>query len=254
MAMPRVSHHHKYLWVVSILLMCACAAHFNARRMETANLYTARSFLIGAEAEADDYGLYSYLLFPSLPTADTQARFEAAVRAFLAQPPASAADELLPHKQVNIFYLLLIKKPVPEVEGCLRSNCLPLSDEIVTAILSQYNYARARIIADRLGLRTDQGPYIATCGAPVSIAVEEPLRKAPPEALVQNLSAASPHLVNPWVTLFIQKATGKGSAHNQNLRKLLLHLQTALENYAQGLPRVFEAGIILVELKNRLLK
>jgi hypothetical protein len=221
--------------------------------MDTTSLYTARSFLIGAATEPADYGLYSYLLFPSLPTAETQARYEAAVRAFLAQPPAPAADELLPHKQLNIFYLLLMKKPQRDVEDCLRSNCFPLADEIVTAILSQYNYARAQIMADRLGLRIDQGPYIITCKAPVSIAAEEPLQKTTPEALVQNLSATPTHLVNPWVTLFIQKATGKGSAFNQNLGKLLLHLQTALENYARGLPKVFEAGIVLVELKNRLL-
>jgi hypothetical protein len=252
MAMPCLCRFYIYLWLAPILLLCACAAHFNGGRSDTTNLYTARSFLIGAEAEPVDYGLYSYLLFPSLPTAETQARYEAAVRAFLAQAPASAADELLPHKQLNIFYLLLMKKPQHDVEGCLRSNCFPLADEIVTAILSQYNYTRAQIIADRLGLRIDQGPYIATCRAPVSIAADEPL-KTNTEALVQNLSASPPHLVNPWVTLFIQNATGRRSAFDQDIGQLLLHLQTAMENYAQGLPKVFHAGIVLVELNNRLL-
>lgn len=251
--MFRISRRNS-VWLVLVLLICACSAHFVGGRMDTTSFYTARSFLVGAEAEPADYGLYSYLLFPSPPADENRTRYESAVKSFLTQPPAPAAEELLSHENLNIFFLLLANKPDQKVKRCLRNNCFPIKDETVTAILSQYNYARARIIADRLALRNDQGPYIVTCRAPVSISSTEPLRKATSEVLVQNLSAAPAHLVNSWVTLFIQKATGKGSGFNQNLRKLLLHLHTALENYAQGLPKVLEAGIVLVELKNRLLE
>jgi hypothetical protein len=119
-------------------------------RIEEEGLYTARSFLIGTQAEEPDYGLYSYLLFSAPPTAESKERYAAALRAFLAHPPAPSWGELLPHGNLNIFYLLLEDTPPEEIRRCLRHNCVPVEDAIIEWVLRHYNYARAQIILKRV--------------------------------------------------------------------------------------------------------
>lgn len=238
------------LWVSA--LGYGCALHFAGGRVDTVDLYTARSFLIGSEAEQSDYGLYSYLLFPAPPTPETIGRYEAAVRAFLVHPPAPSAEELLPHENLNIFYLFLINKPQPEVERCLLSNCYPIEDDVVTSILANYNYTRAQIVLRQITPEHRNGPYIATRTQPVSITPKRDTEKPSPKALYQNLSNAPPHLVHSWVELFIEKATGEGSAFQRNLNTLMLTLREGMEGYAQGLPKVFNACLLCLELKKRL--
>lgn len=238
------------LWVCGF--GCGCALHFGGVRVDTVNLYTARSFLVGSEAEQSDYGLYSYLLFPALPTSETIERYEAAVRAFLAHPPAPSSEETLPHKNLNIFYLFLMNKPQPVVERCLRSNCYPIDDDVVTSILTHYNYTRAQIVLRQITKAHRTGPYIATLTEPVSITPKRDAEKPSPKALYQNLSNAPPHLVHSWVKLFIEKATGEGSAFQHNLNTLMLTLREGMEGYAQGLPKVFDACLLCLELKKQL--
>jgi hypothetical protein len=70
--------------------------------------------------------------------------------------------------------------------------------------------------------------------------------------LFQDMSKAPAHLVRAWMDLFIEKATGEGSAHRQNLQALLLHLRAALDGYAKGLPEVFKACLECMRLRRKL--
>lgn len=70
--------------------------------------------------------------------------------------------------------------------------------------------------------------------------------------LIQDMSKTPAHLVHAWMNLFIAKATGEGSARQQNLQALLLHLRTALDGYAKGLPEVFKACLECIRLKREL--
>lgn len=238
-------------WLVPTLLLYACATHFGGVRFDEKALYTARSFLVGTQAEQTDFGLYSYLLFERPPTPQNKNRYQAAVRAFLAQTPAPASDEYLPHGNLNILYLLLTSEPGKSVNRCLRSHCHPIEDEVVTAILRNYNYTRAKIMLRRIPGDRGQGPLIVTTTEPLSPTLVVPPRGNRPEALVQDLSRTPPHLVDQWMGLFIKKATGEGSGFKKNLRTLLLHMRTTMDVYAEGLPKVFNACILYLEMKKR---
>jgi hypothetical protein len=239
----------------------ACAMHMSGVRIEEEGLYTARSFLIGARAELPDYGLYSYLLFSKPPTTESRGRYVAALKAFLAHPPAPSWEELLPHGNLNIFYLLLEDTPPEEIARCLRHTCDPVENAIIEWILNHYNYARAQIILRRIGRANRPGPCIATMTAPLSLPMDVSLARpsaapsggeAAPLVLIQDMSKTQAHLVSDWINLFIAKATGEGSARHQNLQALLLHLRTALDGYAKGLPEVFKACLECMRLKREL--
>ena len=230
------------LLVVMVLGVWACATHFGGGRIHSDDLYTARHFLTGVQSEQKGYGLYSYLLFPAPPTSEEKGRYEAAIRAFLAYPPLPSMQALLPRETLNIFYLMLERPPTKSVTRCLLQNCYPVSDVDIDWILSHYNYARAQIILRRVSSDNLQnGPYIVTFTDSVAILPVLPNNPIDEKALFQDLSSVPPHLVRVWVEVFIENATGKGSSYKQNLRELLLHLETALENYAQGIPEVIEA-------------
>lgn len=91
---------------------------------------------------------------------------------------------------------------------------------------------------------------IATFSEPVVVSAAPPNDQMERKALFQDLSSVPPHLVHAWVDIFIENATGKGSSFKQDLRALLLHLETVLENYAQGLPAVIQAYKICLDLTN----
>jgi hypothetical protein len=241
--------------------LCACAMHMSGVRIEGEGLYTARSFLIGARPELPDYGLYSYLLFSKPPTTESRGRYAAALRAYLAHPPAPSWEELLPHGNLNIFYLLLEDTPPEAIARCLRHTCDPVEDAIIEWILNHYNYARAQIILKRVSRANKPGPCIVTTTAPLPLPMAATLARpsappsggeAAPMVLVQDMSNTPAHLVRDWMNLFIEKATGEGSAHQQNLQALLLHLRTALDGYAKGLPEVFKACLECLRLKRKL--
>ncbi len=234
------------------LVTWACATHFGGGRIDMDELYTARSYLVGVQAEKKGYGLYSYLLFPAPPTKDQKGRYEAAIRAFLNHSPVSAMEAMLPREELNIFYLMLKEPPTDNVARCLLQTCYPVTDDDIEWILSHYNYARAQIILRRVSTDSNRnGPYIITLGEPVAMSAVMPKETIDLEALLQDLSSVPPHLVRAWVDVFIENATGDGSSFKQDLRSLLLYLETALENYAQGLPAVIDACIKCISLLKR---
>lgn len=227
--------------IVSSIGLWGCAAHMGGGRIGNEALYTARSFLVGAQTEQADYGLYSYLLLPAPPQPQNKARYAAAVRAFLGHPPAPAMEALLPRESLNVFYLMLLDSPSPNVTRCLEHNCYPVDDAVVDWILANYNYARARLVLHCASATQMSGPCIVTFTRPVPLPAKAQFKPTAQEALLQDLSTAPPQLVNHWVELFMDQATGKGSAFEHKLSKLKLCLIGALENYAKGLPQVIEA-------------
>jgi hypothetical protein len=235
---------------VIALGLWACATHFGGGPIDTDHLYTARSFLVGVKAEQKGYGLYSYLLFPAPPTPEEKGRYKAAVWAFLAHPPAPAMEAMLPRETLNIFYLMLMDPPSRDVARCLLQNCYPVMDADVEWILRHYNYARAQAVLRKVSQERRNGPYIATFNKPVVVSAAPPNDQVELKALFQDLSSVPPHLVRAWVDLFIENATGKRPSFKQDLRALMLHLETVLENYAQGLPAVIQACKIGLDLTN----
>jgi hypothetical protein len=201
---------------------------------------TGRDYLIGQQTEKEGYGLYSYLLFGSPPTAVTRDRYHRAIAAYVTIPPITSIEESLPRWQLNVTYLLLTEPPPPEITQCLQSQCISGDvdrvERVAQWVFEHYHYARARVLLRALPGSHTSGPYIISYSKPL-IGFET--RAGP--YLYQNLSAVPPHLVLSWVNEFLSQAAQERFWEERTIKQLSLKLFTAIEIRAEGLPDVLAA-------------
>ena len=124
---------------------------------------TGRALLVADQPEAPGYGLYSYVLFDSEPTAETKPIYLAVISACLEEiQDLGNLDKTYSPKTLNAMWIPVKSLPVKESdhEG-LQSKA--------EKVLDLYNYARAQAILDQLyKARKNGGPYLASSLAPVS--------------------------------------------------------------------------------------
>ncbi|MDR4464584.1 MAG: hypothetical protein MRJ66_10005 [Nitrospira sp.] len=124
---------------------------------------TGRALLVGDQPEAPGYGLYSYVLFESEPTAETKPIYLAVISACLEEiQDLGELDKTYRPKTLNAMWIPVKSLPVrvSDHEG-LQSKA--------EKILDLYNYARAQAILDQLyKARNNGGPYLASSLSPVS--------------------------------------------------------------------------------------
>ena len=124
---------------------------------------TGRALLVGDQPETPGYGLYSYVLFESEPTAETKPIYLAVISACLEEiQDLGKLDKTYRPKTLNAMWIPVKSLPVKESdhEG-LQSKA--------EKVLDLYNYARAQAILDQLyKTRKNGGPYLASSLAPVS--------------------------------------------------------------------------------------
>lgn len=184
-------------------------------------LEAARTFLRGGEAEAEGFGLYSYLLFGSPPSDDRETeRYRAAVRALLAVPEVHEMLRYAPDSTLNLTYLPLARPP---------------ADTSADSLLAAYDYARARAIIRHVPELNDarDGPYFVSAIRPLTRST------SPGPRLVQNLTGVPPKLVGAWVDHFLEQAQRPGFWEGEaEQNDFALSLRTALSRAAEGLPEV----------------
>ncbi len=155
---------------------------------------TGRTILVDNQAETVGYGLYSYVLFESPPTAQTKPLYLAIISACLTEFPDLGRLE----KEHRLESLNVIHLPVT------RNISSPRAEEI----LQYYNYDRARTILGQLSMiQRNGGPYLLSSLAPVS----NSSRSNP--SLYQDLSAirlvSSPgdqtNIAKDWVLSFVKQ-------------------------------------------------
>jgi hypothetical protein len=186
------------------------------------NRETGVKFLIGREAEARGYGLYSYLLFGSPPTDATRARYVATVAACLENvPPADDMEAYLPRRRLNLLYLM-VDDPVPFRLSAVRPGT-PALQNAVEWVLAHYNYARARTVLSALPGQYRDGPYIVSHPEPLT---GHTLLTG--EYLVQNLSHTNPGLVGEWVDTFLVEASRPDYPHWAVLRRFMDELRNTI--------------------------
>jgi hypothetical protein len=128
---------------------------------------TGKALLIGDQAETAGYGLYSYVLFDSPPTAETKPHYLAVILACLKEfPDLGGLETKYRPEMLNAMYIPLtgdIKSPSLEQS---EHNRLKLQAE---EILQQYNYTRAQTILNQLSkIQRNGGPYLVSSLKPVS--------------------------------------------------------------------------------------
>lgn len=181
---------------------------------------TGRSFLVGNEAEAQGFGLYSYLLFGSPPDDTSRERYLKAVEAYLQLiPEITSLEKYLSPDELNVTYLPLEGAPPKTVPA--------------NWVLEHYNYARARALLKGLPGAYRDGPYIVSSLKPLS-----GVASISGQYLFQNLSSVPPDLVSSWEKEFLNQTAQERFWDERSTEKLVLKLRTTIGVLAVGLPDV----------------
>lgn len=204
-----------------------------------------RAFLSAQEHEERGYGLYSYLLIPSLPVSPEQrARDLAVIRAFLtglsevAGLRATSECEAHPDTcklDLNVTYIFLKTEEDP------RNN--PDGDWV----LDHYDFPRAQLmlrIFGRDGHAVINGPYVVSSLAPM---LDSP--NVPNHYLWQDMSDVPDSLAASWEKEFESQAAKKEFWTASTRDRVVLEFRGLVANAAVGLPIVF-AGVD--DLKRRI--
>ena len=163
------------------------------------NRETGRSFLVSGEVETTGYGLYSYLLLGSPPTAVNRERYHKAIEEYLRFPDLTRLETFnIPHRTLNITYLPI---KVPPERPVLDQLADERYGEAAAWMLKQYDYERARVLLRDLPGTHREGPYFVSVLRPPSW--NNPLSRP---YLYQDQSSVPPHLVSLWAREFLNPA------------------------------------------------
>lgn len=191
---------------------------------------TGRSFLLPNAAEENGYGLYSYLLLGSRPTAASRERYLRAIEEYLRFPDITRLENFKPPRRtLNITYLPLQAFPSREIEKQLADEKY---GEVAEWVLKQYDFERARVLLKGLPGDLREGPYIVSFSkAPKwnGAAHSRPY-------LFQDQSAVPPHIVSLWAKEFLNQAAQEQFWEERTAIQLVLKLRTAIGIMAAALP------------------
>ena len=194
------------------------------------NRETGRSFLLPNEVETLGYGLYSYLLFGSRPTAASRERYLKAIEEYLKFPDIARLEAFnTSRRTLNITYLPVLAVPGRQILDRLTDEHY---SEIAEWVLKQYDYERARVLLRGLPGGQREGPYIVSFLKPPTWS-GSPARPY----LYQDQSSVPPHLVSLWTKEFLNQAAQEQFWQERTVVQLVLKLRTAIGILAVALPQ-----------------
>lgn len=174
--------------------------------------------LVKNTPETPGYGLYSYVLFGSVPDDQSRPRYLQLLQAVVAQAPS--IEDLRVYydaSQLNLTYIPVTSGGQPPVS--------------VQWLLDNYDYAHARFLLHAVAGNLNGGPYLVSSRQPLGKAASGPY-------LVQDLSSVPPHLVSLWTSEFLNQAAQEHFWEQSTGKMLALRLRTAIGIMAEGLPDV----------------
>lgn len=203
---------------------------------------TGRSFLLPEQAEAEGYGLYSYLLLGSRPSDAARERYLKAIIEYLRFPDVIELEQNIQRyhrisrkearRKLNITYL-----PVKIIPGreILKQLAGDHYTEVAEWVLAHYDYERARVLLSDLPGDHQKGPYL------LSFLKSQSGTFLSPPYLYQDQSWVPPHLVNLWMKEFLNQAAQEHFWEERTGKQLVLNLRTTVGILAIGLPEVQKA-------------
>lgn len=187
-----------------------------ARPPVAADRATGRGWLLGNQPEAPGYGLYSYLLFGSLPSEATRPLYVAVVQASLGkvEPIERKVEAGYALAQLNLYLIPLYKAPPPDVKAA----------DVPGWIVDNYDYARASRILGAVP-RHGTGVYIiSVLGKPI-----DPARQLTPPYLWQDLTHVEPTITAAWIQHFLDQSAKERPWEESMGEKLALDLRNYIE-------------------------
>lgn len=159
---------HLILFLLAIPLMvtmvAGCAEKASEEAEQPAEAYeeqapdyylSARDFLLDQYAEDDGLGGYSYLLFTSRPTAETEPRYQRACEAFISSLNRSSDYPDSTAYQQIVTYWPLQREPLSasDLESC-------------SWLVENYDYPKAEIILSNIRMNHVDGPILVAWETP----------------------------------------------------------------------------------------
>ena len=175
---------------------------------------TGRAFLPTVQHERDGYGLYSYLLFGTRPTAGTRDRYLAILRAYLnMMDSVSELEKEFRGSDINITYLLVTEQ---------ASN----DKNDAEWLLNHYDFPRAERLLGVFGESHALGPYLVSTTQSLSQFAEQ--KKMPVLYLFQNLSTVEPSVAVLWIEEFKKQAAQKEFWNEKTRDMAAIRLRSAI--------------------------
>lgn len=189
---------------------------------------TGRALLVRGSAESPGFGRYSYILFSATPRNTDVELYRQIVGEYLRSVPKlndllDALGESDPNARakLNAAYLPIVQPLSPGTA------------DTASAILSGYDYARARAILSALPGQHAGGPYLVSSRRALTTA-----QGVTQGYLVYDLASVPPSLVVPWVHQFLNDAAQQQDGGGWDARRSVLRLRTLLANIGRGVPEV----------------
>jgi hypothetical protein len=203
----------------SVVVLAGRETRGGGGRGQTRELRSA--MLLPGKNEAENFGLYSYMLLGSKPNAGNRERYVTFLKAFTDTVASyDRLSEQLTPPQLNIAYL-----PV-------RDDA-PANFKVEEWLLDHYDYDRAKRLLESIpGVHTGDGPYIISSDHPLTGAGHPPERY-----LFEDLTTAPVTVVKFWVDQFrIQTAQERWD--HATLSGVALRIRTSLEIAAVAYPEI----------------
>lgn len=184
--------------------------------LQSPSLLSGRNFLLPTQTQAVGFGLYSYLLFSSLPRdANERLRYIKTIEAMLSVLPD--VDEFLSRqvrpRQMNITYIPVTAAPQKGIT----------TEQWAVQVLNVYDYATAKALLLQANSSMQSGPYLVSSLAPLDVAA------APSKLrLFEDLGGVAPEVTWEWVRLFEYLAAGPRSWNEETLHRLGAQLRNVL--------------------------
>jgi hypothetical protein len=176
-----------------------------------------KMLLVTTEQAPADFGLYSYLLLGSAPTETSRERYVKTIEAWWSLiPDLVQLERYLEKPQLNAALLPVLRRPTNDVSPA--------------ALLSRYDYARARVLLRAVGRSDRDGPYLVSSLKPLN----EGAQVSGPY-LVQDLSSIPPSLAAPWTKEFLNQTAQERFWEERTAQMLALKMRTTVRILADGL-------------------
>jgi hypothetical protein len=188
----------------------------------------AREFLTSNQAEGENFGLYSYILFSQKPDKEDSVKYAEMISGYLNKiPELEQLSNYLPDSSINVVYF-----PVMEEPGYYFNN-LSLKEQI-DWVIANYDYARASVLLNKFEDDLLDGPYIVSYHNPLSQVSNVITEKY----LLQDFSQVHPKAVSLWVDEFLKQSSQTEYWNGEHLRTFSNTLRNAIAIAAEGLQEV----------------
>jgi len=194
---------------------------------------TGRGWLVGNQPEPPGYGLYSYLLFGSLPSDATRPLYVAVIKASLSKvEPIERELQAFPPAQLNLYLTPLLGEPPKDAQP----------DNLANWIVDNYNYPRAEKILASLPDRKTGVYILSILSQPV-----DPSHALHPPYLWQDLSNVEPGIAVAWIQYFLDQAAKDRPWEESMGDRLALDLRNNVEQVAVQMQAAIPAMVTAIK-------